>query len=176
MKASRFLFTLAAILTPCGFVQAQSAPAAPSNPQETQQRTEAAKPRAGQTSAPLVLKDVGPASTEGVAASAARDLAGRKETEAKDRVEGGDKNRAGEGSTLPEGAVVEFHAAPSGAGEKVSAPASSGGRRRVHGELYGAAGTGGRAAAESVGVTSKDKRTSLYLGSDQTRSEPPQSH
>ena len=190
MRGSKFLLAFAEIMALYGFARAQSAPAPRSNPQKTQDTTESAKPptrkpqtgkpATGQPSTPLVLKDVGPASTEGVAASAARDLATRKDAETKDRVEDRDKNRARDGSALPEDAVVEFHAVSPGAGAEASAAASPKDRShaasRVHGELYGAARTGGRAAAESVGVTSRDKKTSVYAGSDQTRSEPSQSH
>jgi hypothetical protein len=190
MKASRLLLTFAAMLAPCCLMQAHGAPAAQSNPQNTQDRTESAKPLpgkplagkavGGEASAPLVLGGVGPASTESAAAGAARDLAKQKGAGTKSQVEGRDKSRTLDRSTAT-GDVVEFQVAPRSAGlDERSAPASSNGGRqapsRIHGELYGVAGTGGHAAAESVGVTSKDKKTSVYVGGDQTRFEPPQSH
>jgi hypothetical protein len=191
MKGNKFLLTLAVMVTTCCFMQAQTAPAAQSNRQDTQGGTESAKPladkllgskaAAGEVSTPLVRGGVGPASTESVAAGAARDLAKQKGAGTKSQVEGRGKSRTLDGSRATGDAVVEFHVAPRGTGlDEVSASVSSkgGGQAlsRVHGELYGVAGGGGRAAAESVGVTSKDRKTSVYVRSDQTRSEPPQSH
>lgn len=187
MKGNRFFLTLVAILTSCSFMQAQSAPAAQSNPENGQGATESAKPLngkplTGRASTPLVLKDAGPADTEGAAASVAKDLAKRRQPQGKGHVEAHNAKAAEEGpAPVAEGAVVEFQPAPSGSSvDKGSKPVTSKDERqpgsRVHGELYGAAGAGGHAAAESAGVTSKDRKTSVYLGGDQIRSEPPQSH
>jgi hypothetical protein len=187
MKGNRFFLTFVAMLTSCSFMQAQSAPAAQPNPQNSQERTESAKPLdskplTGQASMPLDLKGIGPTDTERAAASVAKNLAKRREPQGKGHVEERDAKAAHEGPPpVAEGAVVEFRPAPSGRGaDRGARPAASKDERqpgsRLHGEVYGAAGAGGHTAAESVGVTSKDRKTSGYLGSDQIRSELSQSH
>jgi hypothetical protein len=184
----RFLLTLVVALASCTAVQAQNTPATQSTV-ENHPKAEAtgspesqAKSQAGQTASPLVLKDVGPANTDGAAATVAKNLARQKHSQSKSQAQDRDaKPIHEEPATVAERAVVEFQPAPAGGSvDKESKPVSSKeGRhpeRRVHGEVYGAAGAGGHATSEAVGVTSKDKKTSVYIGSDQTNLSSPQGH
>ena len=180
MKANRLFLALLAMLASCCLAQAQSTAATP-NPQESTEATASPKllnrkPKTTNAPAPLTLKNVRPASTESAAASAARDLVERKADSP-----GAAREKNGRPETaIGSNAVAEFQAVSPGARAGKGSGTSNGGGHervgRVHGELYGAAGNGGDAAAGSVGVTSKDRKTSVYVGGDQTRSEPSQSH
>lgn len=178
MKANRLSLLLAAMLAPCCLAQAQSTAAMPPSSQKSAEATASPKPSnqepvTARTPAPLSLKDVAPASTE----SAARALVERKD-KAKPQAESRDKSRT-PGPAVGDDAVIEFHAVSPGTQVRTGSADSKGshdGVGRVHGELYSAAGDGGHATAESVGVTSKDRKTSVYVGGNQIHSEPSHSH
>ena len=182
MKANRLSLALVVMLARCCLVQAQSPAATSPNPQKSPETTASPKPlnhkpKTTNAPAPLALKDVGPANTEGAASSAVRDLVGRQgraNTQGAAREQNGRPEAA-----IGSNAVVEFRAVSPGAPAGKGSVTSNGSHDRVgrvHGELYGTVGNGGDAAAESVGVTSKDRKTSVYVGGDQFRSDPSQNH
>lgn len=129
----------------------------------------------------LTLKSVGPSSPEEAARKTAKSLASQKDSgnsnravEKKDqsKAQAGDQNKADE-------AVMEFHTAGNGSAGSLSAPAAlhdketKSALKRVHGELYDGQSAAGHADGGSVGATSRSGKTSVYVGSDQTRSTAP---
>ncbi|HEV2426173.1 MAG TPA: hypothetical protein VGZ29_15195 [Terriglobia bacterium] len=122
---------------------------------------------------PLLLKGAGPANVEDAARRAAHDLAaGQKEPSTKSGGMTKDAPKIGKdssSSSAPSG-IGEFQAVPGGTSRTSAGPVvqkSSSAAKRIHGEIYGAGGTAGRAGSESVGATSRSGKTSVYVQSDQ---------
>lgn len=152
------------------------------------------KSQARPTSLPLVLKNIGPVSTEDVASGVARELAkqnvgqtngqsadassakGNKGTQSGSKVSAQAQDLAPEPASSSD-AVMEFQPAPpasgaaTGSGVVEDGAPSKSPLKRVHGNLYGATGVAGHAAGVSVGATSKSGKTSVYIQSDEARSK-----
>jgi hypothetical protein len=45
--------------------------------------------------------------------------------------------------------------------------------KKIHGNVYGATGAGSRETGGAVGTTSKSGKTSVYIGTDRSRTSPP---
>jgi hypothetical protein len=143
-------------------------------------------------SAPLVLKNTGALSTEDAARSVALQLAkqgaserdGRSADSSSAKAQGGTRTGS-KATTQPQDltpepaassdAVMEFQPASSGSGAASSAGVTQDGTphksppQRVHGDLYGTTSAVGHAAGGSVGATSKSRKTSVYVQSDEAR-------
>jgi len=172
----RPLLLLAAALMAGAVARSQNPPPANPDASATSAKPELRDVKSAQRSAtpPLLLKDVGPLSPEDAAKLAAQDLAKPKDAPSADKLASKSKNQdKTQTKDAVAGAVVEFQ--PAGSGSGSAAPVTVNDKKshssRVHGDLYGAAGGNGHATSESVGATSKSRKTSVYVQSDQARSD-----
>ena len=178
--------TLAILCLGCVFAQAQSDASADHG--SSLKSSDAAgpelqdvKPEPHSAVNSLTLESVGPSSPEEAARITAKTLAKQKdsgnsnravEKKNQSKAQAVDQNKADE-------AVMEFRAAGNGSAGSLSAPAAlhdkaaKSALKRVHGDLYGGKSGAGRADGGSVGATSRSGKTSVYVGSDQTRSTTP---
>jgi hypothetical protein len=156
--------------------QAQKSTAKPSPTPELQ---DAIKSSPADSQSPSLLKGADPASIEDAARKAAHDLvaSGQSSSQAKKNdpakdVKAGQKGDAGATTS----GVGEFHDAPDGTSSSSANPVvhkDSSPGKRIHGEVYGAGSSAGRAGSEAVGATSKSGKTSVYVQSDQVSTTQP---
>ena len=167
----KLLLTLAAVWVGCNLVRGQNP--APQQADAQKARSQSSQPPAAKTVTPLHLEEVGPVSTEDAARRAAQELAKRQSAQGKSAPGSQAKDGA---KPVPDDAVMEFQPAPAGATVEAAPPKDGHASplHRVHGELYGRAGSGGHATGESVGATSKSGKTSVYVEVGQTQATSPQ--
>ena len=74
-------------------------------------------------------------------------------------------------------AVLEFHtAAPAGTEDNSQVVASDSKKsplKKIHGEAYGADGSGGNQEGAKAGTSSKSGKTSIYVETDRSHTTPP---
>ena len=174
----RILVAFAATLIGIAVAGGQSSP--PANPVSTspppaKPELQDAKSNSGRATTPLLLKDVGPLSPEDAAKLAAKELAKANDPQATDKPAAKPKENKAQDQTkgaASSGAVMEFQ--PAGSSSRAASPAIVNDKKshasRIHGDLYGAAGGTGHATSESAGGTSRSGKTSVYVQSDQARS------
>ncbi|HZP00973.1 MAG TPA: hypothetical protein VFD30_11805 [Terriglobia bacterium] len=80
------------------------------------------------------------------------------------------------GEKAGDAAVLEFKPTASAEGDAVTVhedgtPKSA--LKKIHGNVYGATGAGSRETGGAVGTTSKSGKTSVYVGTDRSRTSPP---
>ncbi len=125
---------------------------------------------------PSLLKDAGPSSIEDATRKAAHDLATAGQSGSKAETGGPAKDSQGARKDAPASApseIGEFQPVAAGTSRTSANPVvqkDTSPGKRVHGEIYGAGSSLGRAGNESVGATSKGGKTSVYVESDQAAS------